>query len=88
MGYAVASGAVESFINNRMNREAAPIPLKSTSYDIEIAAGLAVVFARQARDLLVEELQRSGFRLRRLDRLGEQRRPRVAGARLIRVMPA
>ena len=38
--------------------------------------------APEARDLLVEELQRARFRLRGLDRLGEQRRPRVAGAEL------
>ena len=44
--------------------------------------GAGTAAAPQARDLLVEELQRSRFRLRGLDRLGEQRRPRVAGAEL------
>ena len=43
MGHAAANGAVENFISNRMGRGGVPIPLKSTSYDIEIAAGLAVV---------------------------------------------
>src|SRR6185369_10652679 len=38
--------------------------------------------APEARDLLVEELQRSCLRLGGLDRFGEQRRPRVAGAEL------
>lgn len=43
MGYAAMESLVESFVNRRMDHQGAPIPLKSTAYDVEIAAGLAIV---------------------------------------------